>query len=479
MKLRFFKLCTVILTCLAVFAAVSAVIPASAAARQNVTVTLDSTKITFPAEQPFCEDGNVLVPVRFVAEAMGYTVEWDKSSNKAMIDGGNIILNIGTNQATVKGKKVQLSNTCTVIDNRTMMSPILLTELLDVTAEWSAKDNTLNLKKNERNYSHMKIIAVVGDSHTWGEGVGAEYSFDPPCCGGELRMLPFGFPLYVNLLRNAVDLSTGSGVSEYYGPALHALCGGAEGDFGVITDKPLILSESFGFCRIFFRTAEKDTAVNLTLDGITRRIALPGTVQETNQCIRLVNVFPESDGVHTLSIAGENGADVKIHRIECYTGEYAVVNCGVGSCPVGKYLSDYYDTYVEELHPEGILFEGCTINDWLTCETPEEYREILLKMLRRMKKTTPNVLCHTVFPIAGNQFCAAPYQEYVDTMRKAAYEEGIPCVDSNRQMAELLAAVPEERKIAFLYHDIWHPNGTGHYLYAQQIFPVLQEVLLK
>ena len=148
MKHKLFKLCTLVMTCLAIMATISAAIPVSAAnTRQNIAVTLDSTKIKFPDQQPFTENGSILVPVRFVAEAMGYTVKWDKNNGTAVIDGGNIVLYIGTNKAVINGKNVKLSSSSKVMNNRTMVSPKLLAELLEVTAEWSAKDNTLNVKK--------------------------------------------------------------------------------------------------------------------------------------------------------------------------------------------------------------------------------------------------------------------------------------------------------------------------------------------
>ena len=40
--------------------------------------------------------------------------------------------------------------------------------------------------------------------------------------------------------------------------------------------------------------------------------------------------------VNTLEILAKDNR-VLIQRMEFYSGEYAVVNCGVGSCPVKKY----------------------------------------------------------------------------------------------------------------------------------------------
>lgn len=60
----------------------------------------------------------------------------------------------------------------------------------------------------------MKIIAMLGDSHTWGEGVGAEVALHPGVVGGDLRMTPFIYPGYVNLLRERVNAATGSEIGR-------------------------------------------------------------------------------------------------------------------------------------------------------------------------------------------------------------------------------------------------------------------------
>ena len=58
----------------------------------------------------------------------------------------------------------------------------------------------------------IKIIPVIGDSHTWGEGVGAERSFAPTVCCGDLRPLP------INALPNGLICLKGGELEREIGP---------------------------------------------------------------------------------------------------------------------------------------------------------------------------------------------------------------------------------------------------------------------
>ncbi|HOA98329.1 MAG TPA: stalk domain-containing protein, partial [Acetivibrio saccincola] len=47
-------------------------------ANENVSVTVDGKKVVFPDAKPFIdENGRTLIPVRFVTEDLGATVEWN------------------------------------------------------------------------------------------------------------------------------------------------------------------------------------------------------------------------------------------------------------------------------------------------------------------------------------------------------------------------------------------------------------------
>ena len=58
----------------------------------NVTVKVDGKVVDFPDQEPTIVNNRTLVPVRFIAESLGYDVEWNPTDNSAVIDGGKIWL---------------------------------------------------------------------------------------------------------------------------------------------------------------------------------------------------------------------------------------------------------------------------------------------------------------------------------------------------------------------------------------------------
>lgn len=330
----------------------------------------------------------------------------------------------------------------------------------------------------------IKIIPFIGDSHTWGEGVGAEKSFDPAVCCGDLRPLPFTPPCYVNLLRDRLNAETGSSCSEYEGEALTSLCEGKEGVFGVVAGKSLVIRESFDLARIFFYAGSEEAMVKLTASTPSGNTTVTETLFSDTSlmsvAVKVAHILPrKGETAHTLTVTCEEDCRALVYRVELYRGEYALLNCGIGSCPTKKFVESYFDRYVASLSPYAILFEGCTINDWLCTPSDLKYAAHLRRMLSAQRDLTSRVLWHTVTPIGGSQISrqGTVYTDYVNTMRSVAAEAGVALVDCNAEMAAILAPMSEDEQNAYFYHDPWHPNGEGHRLYAEAIWPRLKGLL--
>ena len=69
------RMVTALLTTAMVFGAVP-----TAFATDNITVTVDGQKVSFGDQQPVNINGRVMVPVRAVAEKMGWDVSFEKYS---------------------------------------------------------------------------------------------------------------------------------------------------------------------------------------------------------------------------------------------------------------------------------------------------------------------------------------------------------------------------------------------------------------
>lgn len=76
------RIMTALLTTAMVFGAVP-----TAFAADNITVTVDGQEVSFGDQQPVNINGRVMVPVRAVAEKMGWDVEWFTYYGNTVVDG--------------------------------------------------------------------------------------------------------------------------------------------------------------------------------------------------------------------------------------------------------------------------------------------------------------------------------------------------------------------------------------------------------
>ena len=134
------------------------------ATSMNITVKVNNKTVAFPDQKPIVQNERTLVPIRFIAEALGYDVEWNKTDNSAVIDDGKIILYIGTNKAKINGKSVTLDVASTVVHNRTMVPLRVVAETLDCSVDWIGETQTVlvNAKKNGRELSVYERLKQTG-----------------------------------------------------------------------------------------------------------------------------------------------------------------------------------------------------------------------------------------------------------------------------------------------------------------------------
>ena len=130
----------------------------------GISVMVNGTAVKFPDQKPVVQNERTLVPVRFVAEALGHKVLWDVGSNSVNIDGGRIILYIGTKKAEINGKNVTLDVASTVINNHTMVPLRVVAETLNCSVDWISETKTVlvNAKKNGREVSIYERLKQSG-----------------------------------------------------------------------------------------------------------------------------------------------------------------------------------------------------------------------------------------------------------------------------------------------------------------------------
>ena len=125
-------LCLILLLSLAIPTAIWANTTSGA-----IRLVVDGKEVQ-PDVPPVLQDGRVLVPVRWVAEALGANVEWDAAKNAVLINTAPEAVNAssGTIQLFVNGKLVQPDVPPATLNGRTLVPVRWVSEALGAVVNW-------------------------------------------------------------------------------------------------------------------------------------------------------------------------------------------------------------------------------------------------------------------------------------------------------------------------------------------------------
>lgn len=110
-------------------------------ATQPVQVLLDGKTMSFPDAKPFQdENGNVMVPIRFVSEALGAKVGWAKENGQMTVEVKNgehtVNMTVGLTTANVDGNSKNYGTKIILKQYRTFVPLRLVSEGLGQPVEW-------------------------------------------------------------------------------------------------------------------------------------------------------------------------------------------------------------------------------------------------------------------------------------------------------------------------------------------------------
>lgn len=116
-------------------------ITSATGSKNKIEVLLDARKMSFPDAQPFQDhQGSVMVPIRFVSEALGAKVGWNKIAGTMVVDIKNgdhtVQMTVGQDTATVDGTAKTYGTKIILNQNRTFVPLRLVSEGLGQTVEW-------------------------------------------------------------------------------------------------------------------------------------------------------------------------------------------------------------------------------------------------------------------------------------------------------------------------------------------------------
>lgn len=217
---------------------------------------------------PIVENGRTLVPIRFIAEALGATVEWnqEKKSVYCVYNSTELTIVIGSKIAVVNGDEVVLDVSSKIINNRTMVPIRFISECFGSKVLWNGEKQEIRIFSDEmiRNAAteFASINYKVGDSL---------YDRYP-------EIIEYGIPWE----------------EVYIKPSKQ--------NTGVIDEKGLLLKNGI------IRVNEDDTIIeNLDLEGVI-------TINASNVIIRNCKITPEIGSYYGINIY--NGSNILIEDCE-------------------------------------------------------------------------------------------------------------------------------------------------------------------
>ncbi len=126
------------------FSLLLALLPAAPSQAQTIRIVVDGQAVVFD-QPPMALGGRVLVPLRGVFEQLGAVVQWEPSTNTvtAERDGTTVQLVIGLREASVDGRPIQLDVPPMVVAGRTLVPLRFVSESLGASVDWDAGTRTV------------------------------------------------------------------------------------------------------------------------------------------------------------------------------------------------------------------------------------------------------------------------------------------------------------------------------------------------
>jgi hypothetical protein len=116
---------------------------------------------------PYIENGRTLVPLRNIFEALGCNVQWDSSAQKITATKSNTVLQLYIGgQAQKNGQNISLDAPAVVIDGRTMVPLRFVSESLGCSVDWNSDTGLINITSPNATQDNEKTFTYGnGDSY--------------------------------------------------------------------------------------------------------------------------------------------------------------------------------------------------------------------------------------------------------------------------------------------------------------------------
>ncbi|WP_312353954.1 N-acetylmuramoyl-L-alanine amidase family protein [Aminipila sp.] len=134
----------------------------AAATPDDVKLVINNEQVSSDV-MPFIQNGRTLVPARAIFEALGGKVKWDQSNYTVAIeyDTTTVILKINNTVATVNGKKKTMDVPATIKNGRTMIPVRFVAEELGFGVGWINSTRTVTIISPEKPETSPEITGYV------------------------------------------------------------------------------------------------------------------------------------------------------------------------------------------------------------------------------------------------------------------------------------------------------------------------------
>lgn len=121
---------------------------ATASAQAHIHVTIDGQRVRFADQRPMEVDNRVLVPLRGIFEGLGATVDWNPANQAVTARRGDTTVRLRVNSAvaSVNGKPVSLDVPARLYGNSVMVPLRFVSEALGAEVNWMDATQTVAIR---------------------------------------------------------------------------------------------------------------------------------------------------------------------------------------------------------------------------------------------------------------------------------------------------------------------------------------------
>lgn len=153
-----------VLTTILAVALLITILPIYASADDGLKIWVDGRYIESDVD-PYIEDSRTLVPIRFIAEALGYNVDWENATRTVIIDDGEnvITMQIGNKTTKLNGKTYELDTEPAIRSDRTYVPVRYVAESLGKYIDWDSDNYTVVIGKGYQGKTQAKKNPITID----------------------------------------------------------------------------------------------------------------------------------------------------------------------------------------------------------------------------------------------------------------------------------------------------------------------------